>query len=71
MIALVPVLAQKKIKYQADSLINQGRNKESIQFLWPNVIFVQESTTVTNDSSVYYKSQNQMESYFNVKIVDD
>lgn len=70
-IAGVPVLAQKKIKYDADTLRNERRKSENVQFLWYHVIFQQETTTVTNDSSVYYRGQNLMESFRHIRIVDD
>jgi lipopolysaccharide export system protein LptA len=65
------ITAQKKLRYDADTLRNERRDGENVQFLWPNVVFKQESTTVTNDSSVYYRKRNVMESFGHVKIVDD
>ena len=63
--------AQQKMRYDADTLRNKRIDGENVQFLWPNVIFKQKTTTVTNDSSVYYRNRNMMESFGNVKIVDD
>ena len=63
--------AQKKIQYQADTLKNEKIKGEDVRFLWPNVIFKQETTTGTNDSSIYYPKNNLLVSFGNIRIKDD
>ena len=74
MILLWPATAQRKgrkIDYTAKTLTTGKLNGEKFQKLLNNVVFVQKETTVTCDSSFYYKRRNVMEAFGHVKIVDD
>ena len=74
-LVLLPVVllgqSREKIKYRADSLEVFTKNGRKINKLSYNVIFKQQNTTVTCDSSFYFKDQNLMKAYGHVKIVDD
>ncbi|MFY0605229.1 MAG: Organic solvent tolerance protein OstA [Cyclobacteriaceae bacterium] len=62
---------QERIKYQADEM-NFERNKgDSYRLLSGNVVFKQEGTTVYCDTSYFYRSDNRMEAFGHIRIVDD
>ncbi|MEM6735494.1 MAG: OstA-like protein [Bacteroidota bacterium] len=60
-----------RIKYKADELYEFRKKGQKIRRLIGNVIFVQETSTMYCDSSLYYVKDNVMEAYGRVKIVDD
>ncbi|MEM0938752.1 MAG: OstA-like protein [Bacteroidota bacterium] len=60
-----------RIKYKADELYEFKKKGQKIRRLIGNVIFVQETSTMYCDSSLYYVKDNVMEAYGRVKIVDD
>ncbi|MFY0685551.1 MAG: Organic solvent tolerance protein OstA [Cyclobacteriaceae bacterium] len=63
--------AQRKLRYNADSLSFMRVNKENINYLIGNVIFKQETTTGYCDSAIYNRTTNLLEAFRNVKIIDD
>ncbi len=70
------LLGQSKIQYQADTAVVKVQNNESIRYLWKisddrPVLFKQNNTKVSNDSSIYFAKRNIMESFGSVKIKDD
>ncbi len=62
---------QERIKYQADEMNFERNNGDSYRLLSGNVVFKQEKTTVYCDTSYFYRSDNRMEAFGHVKIVDD
>lgn len=63
--------SRERIRYRADSLDVFTVKGRKINKLSYNVVFKQMNTTVTCDSSFYYKDVNEMKAYGHVKIVDD
>ncbi len=64
--------AQKKIKYRAEGRQEFFRKDgKAIRILVEQVVFTQENTTVNCDSSVYYRQENKMDAFGNIKITDD
>ena len=65
-------LPQKKIKYKAE-----GRQEflkidgERIRVLVEQVVFTQEGTRVNCDSAVFYRQDNRMEGFGNIRIIED
>ena len=66
-------IAQKKdrIKYKAEDLYEFRKDGQKIRRLIGNVVFVQETSTMYCDSSLYYVDENVMEAFGKVRIVDD
>jgi len=62
--------SQKKISYQSNDIFVDKIGGERVRRLIGNVIFKQESTTVYCDSSYFYRSENMMKAFSNVRIVD-
>jgi len=60
-----------RIKYKADELYEFRKDGKKIRRLIGNVVFVQKTSTMYCDSSLYYVKENIMEAYGRVKIVDD
>lgn len=60
-----------KIKYKADDFFEFRKDGEKVRRLTGNVVFVQKTTTMYCDSSLFYVKENIMEAYGHVKIVDD
>ncbi len=62
---------QNKIRYQAEGTQEFLKIKgKRLNILVDKVVFTQKNTTVDCDSAVYYGSENKMEAFGNVKIVD-
>ncbi len=71
LIALVPALAQKKVKLkQAGKLKNGTVNGERFDRLLGDVIFVQNTTTIYCDSAHFYKKKNSLAAFGHVRILD-
>ena len=60
-----------RIKYKADELYEFRKDGKKIRRLIGNVVFVQKTSTMYCDSSLYYVQENIMEAYGRVRIVDD
>ena len=60
-----------RIKYKADELYEFRKDGKKIRRLIGNVVFVQKTSTMYCDSSLYYADENVMEAFGHVKIVDD
>ncbi|MEM6643016.1 MAG: OstA-like protein [Bacteroidota bacterium] len=60
-----------RIKYKADKLFEFRKKGQKIRRLVGNVVFVQETSTMYCDSSLYYVKENVMEAFGRVKIIDD
>jgi lipopolysaccharide export system protein LptA len=76
LISIFSVHAQGRIQYDADTAVIKMQNSETVRYLWKSkanrpVLFKQNETRVSNDSSVYYASRNVMESFGNIRIKDD
>lgn len=70
------LLGQSKIQYDADTAVIKVQNKETVRYLWKlsedrPVLFIQNDTKVSNDSSIYFAKRNIMESFGNIRILDD
>ena len=66
-----PVSAQRKVKLQhADRTKGRIVNGERIDRMIGNVVFVQNQTTIYCDSAIFYRSQNAMDAFGRVRIVD-
>ena len=63
--------SNKKISYQANDIFVDKIGTERVRKLIGNVVFKQESTTVYCDSSYFYRTENIMKAYSNVRIVDE
>ncbi len=60
-----------RIKYKADKLFEFRKDGQKVRRLIGHVIFAQETSTMYCDSSLYYVSENVMEAFGKVKIIDD
>jgi len=74
LVLFAPVLAfsQKKVKLNhADSLKGSAKDGKRFERLLGHVIFEQNTTTIYCDSSYFYRSENRLEAFGHVHIVDD
>jgi len=62
---------EDRIKYKAEELFEFRKKGKKIRRLIGNVVFVQKTSTMYCDSSLFYVEENVMEAYGNVRIVDD
>lgn len=67
-----PAFGQKRVRLKdADQLKGGIRNGESFQRVLGNVVFQQNKTTIYCDSAHFFKSENRVEAYGHVHIVED
>lgn len=65
------VFAQRKVKLkQADNLYGTMRDGKRYDRLVGNVIFIQNKTTIYSDSAHFFRSQNRIEAFGRVHIVE-
>ncbi|HEY8936533.1 MAG TPA: OstA-like protein, partial [Cyclobacteriaceae bacterium] len=71
-VALVPAMAQKKVKLKQADKLKGGKTPEgeSFQKLHGNVIFIQNKTTIYCDSSYFFKKKNSLEAFGHVRILE-
>jgi len=71
-IALLPAVAQKKVKLKQADTLKGGKTPdgESFQKLHGNVIFIQNKTTIYCDSSYFFKKRNSLEAFGHVRILE-
>src|SRR5210317_839423 len=65
------VFSQRRLKYDADSLSFVRENRQSLTYLIGNVIFKQETTTGYCDSAIYNRTENILDAFNNIRIIDD
>jgi lipopolysaccharide export system protein LptA len=67
----LPTQAQRRVKLkEADSLVGGIKDGERFDRVLGNVVFVQNNTTIYCDSAHFFKSQNKIDAFGKVHIVD-
>lgn len=63
--------AQRRVRLEKADVLRMGRkNDQSYQRLIGNVVFVQNQTTIYCDSAHFYRKDNSVEAYGNVRIIE-
>ncbi|MEJ7646571.1 MAG: OstA-like protein [Chryseolinea sp.] len=66
------LLAQKRVKLKNASVLKSGKDKEGNKFqrVIGDVVFEQNKTTIYCDSAYFYKLQNRIEAFGNIRILE-
>ena len=63
--------AQKRVRLKNADVLRFGKkNEQNFQRLIGNVVFTQNETTIYCDSAHYYRKENSVEAFGNVKIIE-
>lgn len=66
-----PTLAQRRVKLKdADQLVGGFKQGERFERVLGNVVFVQNNTTIYCDSAHFFKSQNKIDAFGKVRIIE-
>lgn len=63
---------QKRVKLERSDVLRSGRTADNLRYqrLIGNVVFVQNQTTIYCDSAHFYRQQNSVEAFGNVRIIE-